>query len=131
MQMLQGDFFFIRSIQKEAASAKMMLELKASHAIFAGHFPGQPIVPGACLLQMVKEIMETALDKKLQLIKAHQLKFMSPIDPNKSKELQAVFTFNTTENGEVNVAATFMHEGVVCFKCNGVFTIYDSNKIPY
>ena len=124
--MLQGNFFTISSIQKEEASVKLALELNASHAIFAGHFPAQPIVPGACLLQMVKEIMETTLGSKLQLIKAHQLKFMSPIDPNKGKGIQAILLFSIAENKEVNVTATFRHETIVCFKCNGIFKVTNS-----
>ncbi|MES2331834.1 MAG: hydroxymyristoyl-ACP dehydratase [Bacteroidota bacterium] len=121
--MLQGEFFTISSIKKEEASIQVMLDLNASHAIFAGHFPVQPVVPGACLLQMVKEIMEIALDNKLQLVKAHQLKFMSPIDPNRGKIVEAVLTFTITENKEVNVAATFTHEAIVCFKCNAIFRV--------
>ncbi len=119
--MLQGDFFTIRSIQKEEASAKVILKLNASHPIFAGHFPGQPVVPGACLLQMVKEIMEVVLDSKLQLVKAHQLKFLSPIDPNKNKDLQVELTYNIADHEEIIVSATISHDTTVCFKCNGIF----------
>lgn len=121
--MLQGDFFTISSIQKEEASVQVVLELNPSHQIFAGHFPNQPVVPGACLLQMVKEIMETALDTKLHLINAHQLKFMSPIDPDKGKEIQGAFTFSIAGNKEVNISATFTHETIVCFKCKAIFSI--------
>jgi 3-hydroxyacyl-[acyl-carrier-protein] dehydratase len=121
--MLQGDFFTMGSIQKKETSAKLELELNASHPIFAGHFPSQPVVPGACLLQMVKEIMQTILDSNLQLIKAHQLKFMSPIDPNKSNGLHAVFEYTVAENKEVTVAAAFSYGTVVCFKCNALFQL--------
>lgn len=122
--MLQGDFFTIHSIQKENASVKVLLELNAAHPIFAGHFPGQPVVPGACLLQMVKEIMQVILDNTLQLVNAHQLKFLSPIDPNKSTGLQAEFIHSISENKEIAVSATVSHDNIVCFKCNGVFKIH-------
>jgi len=121
--MLQEDFFTIRSIQKDEASAKVLLELNVSHPIFAGHFPGQPVVPGACLLQMVKEIMQVILDNKLQLIKAHQLKFLSPIDPNKSTDLQAEFIHSISENQEISVSATFLCGGIACFKFSGYFNL--------
>ena len=120
--MLQGDFFTISSIQKEISSAKLLLELNASHPIFAGHFPGQPVVPGACLLQMVKEVVQVLLGEKIQLAKAHQLKFMSPIDPNKNKDLLADLTYSLTEN-EITVSATFSCNTTVCFKFSGTFQI--------
>ncbi len=121
--MLQGDFFTISSIQKENDSVKALLELNASHPIFLGHFPGQPVVPGACLLQMVKEIMQSVLDNKLQLIKAHQLKFLSPIDPGKNKDLQAEFIYSISENKEISVSATFLCGGIACFKFSGYFNL--------
>lgn len=123
--MLQGDFFTIHSIQKETTSVKVLLELNAMHSIFEGHFQGQPVVPGACLLQMVKEIMQTILDRKLQLVKAHQLKFLSTIDPTKNKDLQAEFTFNIAENNEAVVSAIFSYETTVYFKFSGSFKSLD------
>jgi 3-hydroxyacyl-[acyl-carrier-protein] dehydratase len=119
--MLQGDFFTISSIQKQSDSTKAMLELNVQHPIFKGHFPGQPVVPGACLLQMVKEIMQTITDSNMQLIKAHQVKFISLIDPAKNNILLMVLTHNTTENGEVAVSAMLSNDTVACFKFSGLF----------
>jgi len=121
--MLLGDFYTIRSIQKEDDSIKVVLELHAAHPIFEGHFPGQPVVPGACLLQMVKEIMQTFIGSEVQLVKAHQLKFISLIDPLKNNILQMVLTHSTNENGEVAVSAALSNDTVVCFKFTGVFQV--------
>ena len=119
--MLQGDFYTISSIQKEDTSTKVMLELDVKHSIFDGHFPGQPVVPGACLLQMVKEIMQTITGDKLQLQKAHHLKFTALIDPTKNNHLQMVLAHGIYENDTIAVTATVSYDAVVCFKFNGVF----------
>ena len=121
--MLLGDFFTIRSIQKEGDSIKAILELHAAHPIFKGHFPGQPVVPGACLLQMVKEIMQTVTGSEMQLIKAHQLKFIALIDPRKNSTLQMMVTYAVYENHEIAVAATLSNDISACFKFNGLFRL--------
>lgn len=32
--------------------------LNPQHAIYSGHFPQQPVVPGVCMLQIIKECIE-------------------------------------------------------------------------
>ena len=34
-----------------------------SDPIFAGHFPGQPIVPGACLVQIAEDLTSQQLGR--------------------------------------------------------------------
>jgi 3-hydroxyacyl-[acyl-carrier-protein] dehydratase len=64
--MLQPDFYsFIRIVSNGSSSLEASFLLNPKHAIFAGHFPGQPVVPGVCMLQIIKEGLEQALDKKL------------------------------------------------------------------
>ena len=75
--MLQNDFFTITAVSGEGHSFNVMLELNASHTIFDGHFPGHPVVPGACLMQMVQEVTETVLGSELRLIRADHLKFIA------------------------------------------------------
>jgi 3-hydroxyacyl-[acyl-carrier-protein] dehydratase len=62
--MLQGDFFIISKIETTEAEIKAELIINARHKIFEGHFPGQPVVPGVCMMQMVKEIIEKVTEKK-------------------------------------------------------------------
>lgn len=119
--MLKDDFFTISSIQKENNSFKVMLELNAKHQIFEGHFPGQPVVPGACMLQMVKEVAEVILSKKIQLTKADNIKFLLLINPNEHKTLQMDLTFNISEDGIANVSANLSNGSSVCFKFSGSF----------
>lgn len=122
--MLSGDLYTIQSIQKEENAAKAVLTLNSKHGIFEGHFPGQPVLPGACQLQIVKEILQTILNAEIQLIKAHQIKFLSLIDPNKIGVLQMELKYNTTDSLELNVTASLSNDAVTCFKFNGTFRIH-------
>jgi 3-hydroxyacyl-[acyl-carrier-protein] dehydratase len=119
--MLKDDFYTIISIKKENNSFEILLGLNGGHAIFLGHFPGHPVVPGACLLQMVKEVTEDLLAKKLQLIKADNIKFLMLINPNEQGTLQMNLTHNVLEDGSFNVVANLMGAKSVCFKFSGRF----------
>jgi len=121
MHMLLGYFFTINSIEEEGDTAKAVLKLNITHPIFEGHFPGQPVVPGACLLQMVKEILQTIKGDNIQLIKAHQLKFISLINPLENSILQIVLKYRNAENGQTTASATCSYGTTICFKISGVF----------
>jgi 3-hydroxyacyl-[acyl-carrier-protein] dehydratase len=120
--MLLNDFFTITSLSGEGPSFKALLALNPRHRIFGGHFPGQPVVPGVCLMQMVKEVLETALGGGgLRLTRADQLKFIALIDPWKAGELEIKLDCDRKEDGAVRVNASVLDGGKLCFKFSGVF----------
>lgn len=71
--MLQGEFYHINS--------DGCIVFNAAHPIFKAHFPSQPIVPGACLLQIVEEVA----GKRITAIR--NLKFLCPVTPDKHPRL--------------------------------------------
>ena len=120
--MLQGNFFNISNLEIIGFDIKADLLINTSHKIFEGHFPGQPVVPGVCMMQMVKEIMEQVMGKKTDLIKAYEMKFLAIIDPRQNNIISATLKYVIEENGNINVVATFFKEERTHFKFKGLFT---------
>ena len=60
----------------------------ANDEIFKAHFPGQPIVPGACLVQISKEIIEDMLLKSIQILQFKQLKFLTTMNPSEFPDVK-------------------------------------------
>ena len=61
------------------------LPFAADHPVFAGHFPGQPIVPGVLLLDWAHSAIETHLGQTLRALA--EAKFHSPATPADTLEL--------------------------------------------
>lgn len=118
--MLLGSLFTIVSTQTENNAVILELTLQDRHPVFEGHFPGRPVVPGACLLQLVKEIMQVIAGYELQLIKAHQLKFITLIEPGRTGILKMTLTYQK-EGTAVSAKGMLYNDAVVCFKFNGLF----------
>ncbi len=119
--MLKGDFFHITELETADNTVKVMLELNTAHSIFEGHFPGQPVVPGVCMMQMVKEITEQVLGKETRLVKADQMKFLALLIPAESKTLQMDLKLSPRESGETGVDAQLLNNSTLCFKFKGLF----------
>ena len=120
--MLQDDFYTIVSMDSAGSSVKLLLALNADHVIFAGHFPGMPVVPGVCMMQIVKEIAEKITGTSLLLTRADLVKFLAVVNPTVSSNLEVEFVYKNAEEGRVDVNANFSAGSAVCFKFKGRFT---------
>jgi 3-hydroxyacyl-[acyl-carrier-protein] dehydratase len=121
--MLLNNFFTISNLEPLGFDIKAELIVNANHQIFEGHFPGQPVVPGVCMMQMVKEIMEVVLQKKINLVKAHEMKFLAVIDPQQNNDIHAQLKYTPGENDSVTVSATLFKNEIIHFKFKGVFNL--------
>jgi 3-hydroxyacyl-[acyl-carrier-protein] dehydratase len=119
--MLLNDFFIIDDLQTGDGSVRALLHLDVRHPIFEGHFPGRPVVPGACLLQLVQELAASINIGGLRLIKAEQIKFITPIDPVRNGTVEMLLTGKKTKPGEWQVTAEGSNAGAVCFRFKGTF----------
>ncbi|MBK5272536.1 MAG: 3-hydroxyacyl-ACP dehydratase [Bacteroidia bacterium] len=125
--MLLGDFFTIHYLEETGFDIKAGLVINAGHKIFEGHFPGQPVVPGVCMMQIVKEIMEKVIGKKTNLIRAHEMKFLAIINPQENNIIQAALKYNIEETGNIVVSATLFKDELTHFKFKGLFAFQEAH----
>lgn len=114
---LLNDFFSINNTESSATEIWAELFINADHKIFEGHFPNQPVVPGVCQLQMIKEIVEQVLDKETNLVQAADMKFLAVIDPQRNNLVHASIEYVEDENGLINIVASIFKDELVHFKC--------------
>ncbi|MDI3320088.1 3-hydroxyacyl-ACP dehydratase [Pinibacter soli] len=118
---LLNDFFTIRHLHSEPELITADIELNPQHKIFEGHFPGQPVVPGVCMMQVVKEVLEDALDISTNLAKALDLKFLLVINPLETKALQVKIKYTLPENNQYSLQAELVNGDKCFFKFKGSF----------
>lgn len=120
--MLMHDFFTITHSQGAFPSFQVRLTVNARHRLFEGHFPGQPVIPGVCLMEMVKEVAEVVIcgGHKMRLVSAEQLKFLTLLDPLKMDDLEMRLDGDRREDGSVKVIAVLLESGKPCFKFSGL-----------
>ena len=87
--MLLKDFYtLVEMDSSDKENVKAVVDLNKDHEVYKGHFPGNPVVPGVCLTQLIKEVMENIEAKELMLVYADNIKFMSIVNPEVNSRLQ-------------------------------------------
>lgn len=118
--MLVNDFFHILQSKSEQQTITATLQINKQHSIFEGHFPGLPVVPGVCMMQMIKEILEIDINKKLTLKTADHLKFLSVLDPRVNETIQAEIKSEQGNEGLKVTASLFAGE-TIFFKIKSIY----------
>ena len=98
---LINDFFHIVTIESCDAEYKCKVKLNAEHDLYRVHFPGNPVTPGVCLVQMATEILEERYGKKLLLLSAGSIKFKKMVTPH--DEPTFLFTKTVLEDNLLRV----------------------------
>ena len=88
-----------------------------SNDIFQAHFPGNPITPGACLIEIAKELCEHFLDRSLSVKTIKNVKFISLITPIENEFLNFHIATSVDENS-VQAKVQISSDGNICSKIN-------------
>ena len=78
---LLGSLFSIVSDSREEGRYDCVVRIESEHFIYKAHFPGEPITPGVCIMQMAIELLEEACGQSLALQCAKNIKYLKVISP--------------------------------------------------
>jgi 3-hydroxyacyl-[acyl-carrier-protein] dehydratase len=115
--MLRNDFYTILSkntISENSFSATISINEK--HDIFNGHFPQNPVVPGVCMLQMVKDLLEDELQKAVHLNSIGNVKFTAVVNPTQNPTLDIKITYELTDGKSYKINSIISSKEVVFLK---------------
>jgi len=88
--MLLDNFYTILSSESSDSTIwTIQIKLNPGHPVYQGHFPEHPVVPGVCLLQLIKECVEDIRQQKLQV----------------TQHISVALTFKETEEGTLQLQA--------------------------
>lgn len=120
--MLLKDFYQINTLEKkDGQKHEAVLSINEKHEVFKGHFPGNPIMPGVCMMQIIKELTEQITGKQLMMQSLSNVKFMALINPEMTPELKLDLDITETEEGLVKVKNTTMFDQTVALKLSSTY----------
>lgn len=83
-------FFEIVAKESNDGELKCKVKFNPEHYIYQAHFPGNPVTPGVCLVQIATEILSQEYGKAFQLRLLKNIKFKKIVKPGDEPDF--VFT---------------------------------------
>lgn len=122
--MILENFYTIKSkqISEDQINHAFEIIINNKHDIFKGHFPNNPVMPGVCMIQIIKEITESVIGKKLFMEKCSNIKFLAIINPDKTSELTLELQI-TKIDSKVKIKNTTKFEDTVALKLSAQYQI--------
>lgn len=114
------DLFKVVSLQTEGVADGSMLckaELlpKMDSVVFKAHFPDKPVVPGACLVGAVGEMVGRATGQQYLVNEIKNVKFVSLIEPEEGELVNIELNIVEAEKN-LSVSGTVCYKGKTCVK---------------
>lgn len=97
-------------------SFKYEIALLENSPIYKVHFPGKPVTPGACLIEIAKELIEIYLDRKVILTMAANIKFVKLLEPSETPKIDFVFTVKDNEESLFKVELVIQFQNIIYTK---------------
>ena len=120
--MFYNDLFTIESQKKEEGHALFNIILNPDHRIYKGHFPGDGITPGVCILQIACDLFSHIHQQNFLISTMKSVKFIQLIRPAVTPKVTFEFSYLPAgENGSYDAKCTVSHGEEILTKATLTF----------
>jgi len=110
---LNDYLYYVSASHFENGRGSGVISLNPECAVYSGHFAGMPVTPGACLTKIAEELISGSC-RELRLCSIKEMKFLSIIIPDQSKEIKYEFSLSDPCSGLIRVDFNFCMGEVLC-----------------
>ena len=106
--LLRNNLYTVKGSSRSDEGFDYLIGLNADSFIYKAHFPGQPITPGVCIIQIAQELYELETAHVLSISKIKNVKFLSVMIPEKNNSFVCQFRkiSETVESVKFQVTVT-------------------------
>lgn len=91
--------------------------------IFRGHFPGRPVCPGACAIQLIKDVARRLTGRKLLISTIRQCRFTTLATPDACPEVAVKVDITACTEAGYSITARISDERQTYVEFKGDMTI--------
>ncbi|MDR2011299.1 MAG: hypothetical protein LBQ22_12545 [Bacteroidales bacterium] len=113
--MLKDKFFSIINYSGSDAGVDFLVKFNKEHEIYEAHFPNNPITPGVCVIQVIKELFSHMKQEKFMIKKIKSVKFTYPINPLIHPEVNYNLIIEAPDDENIYQIKATVYSGDVVF----------------
>jgi 3-hydroxyacyl-[acyl-carrier-protein] dehydratase len=120
--MILENFYTIedKRVDESKENYSFEIHINSKHDIFKGHFPGNPVMPGVCMMQIIKEMSQSIVGQKLFMEKCSNVKFLALINPDTNPNLTLELKL-VEEDGKIKVRNITKFEETVALRLSAQY----------
>ena len=121
------DFYTIAAhTETDADHHRFELTLNQQSCVYQGHFPGRPIAPGVCNIEMIKECALKAINPstKMRLGSIRSCQMIEVVDPFKTPNLSLTIAVSKKEDAKIEFVGELFHEDTPYMKMKATLINY-------
>lgn len=113
--------FNVSKEESAIVNGNFIIKIDPLNAVFSGHFPGAPVLPGACTISIIKDCAAKIVGSTVLFSEIIQCKFTGMVDPNIENELEVKISLKEINNSSysVNGSVSVQGTGRVILKLKG------------
>lgn len=108
--MLIKDYYTIEGTSQQEGAYIFHIRLNPECSVYQGHFPSEPVSPGVCNIQMIKELAEQIADRSLFMSNLQLCRLTTLVTPQAHPTMVATLVMEEKE-GTYKLRATLGKEG--------------------
>ncbi len=97
--MLVKDYYTINEVTCADGVYKYLVTINKDCCVYEGHFPGHPVSPGVCNIQMIKECAEQAAGKSLFMNNLQLCRLTTLMSPQTHSQAEVILSI--VQEGEL------------------------------
>lgn len=117
------DIYSIKDLNQLEGSVEYKVLINPSHEVYKLHFPDHPVTPGACILEILKDLSEKFLKKNLSVETIKNIKYLDAIIPNDDLLLSINLKIKKQDQEKVHVLSSIAEGSKVLVKSSLIYTI--------
>lgn len=114
--MVEKDLYNIVGRSVEGDTMLFTIEINSNHEVLKGHFPSMPVMPGVCLLLIIKQLSMSVIGMPLSYSRIKECKFISAILPDKCNVVDIKMSVSKEDNDSYKLISEVVCEGKIAVK---------------
>lgn len=113
--MLENKYYIIKSVDNGDDGYVFRISLVEGHEIYNGHFPGNPVSPGVCSIEMIRECAEKVVGHGLLISSISRCRFVAVLTPSKGDNLTIQISVSQMSESRYKVASSLTNGSDVTY----------------
>jgi 3-hydroxyacyl-[acyl-carrier-protein] dehydratase len=114
--MLRDKLYSFGEIRQENDSLSAQVKLKPEHSIFEGHFPGTPVLPGVCMMEIFRDACSFFRKGDAKIQKISEIKYPAMLVPSMFPEVELKINLASETEDVITLSASISSGDTVFMK---------------